>query len=320
MSLKQLHIEWEGPPERWHEIPYTLLPKCSFDGKVTDASGNKLFSLVPLGPLGNGTFGYIDSFLKGDTCVAIKRPKTGGVYLFIEALIQWKTHEDLKAFGLQGCVPKVHDIFFHRPSASVWFSMDVYDPILFSIWCSTHIPSQPALFPYILLQLSLILDVFQEGLTLDHRDLKVNNMLIAKETFSINIRWNHSDKKITFPFRIIFIDFGLACLGKRVDARDGLPVIDTCPKIGRDFFHILASIWSISSIREALNPIWGAWVRSCLASGSGSLQVKEAYVRLTESGKDLEWIHVATKDPTFQAPLCAPKKIIADCMRFIERL
>jgi serine/threonine protein kinase len=318
LSLRELHIDWEGSPEKWHEIPHTLLPKCSLNGIISDTSGNKLFTLTPTGSLGSGTFGYIDSFLKDGKQLAIKRPKTDGVHLFIEALIQWKTHKDLKPFGLEGCVPKVHDIFFYRPTSSVWFSMDMYDPILFSIWCSAHLPSQPNLFPYILLQLALILDVFEGELKLDHRDLKVNNMLIAKESFSVNIRWNHSDKKITFPFRIIFIDFGFACMGKRVDARDGLPVLDTCPKVGRDFFHILASIWSIPSLRDVLNPIWGTWVRSRLSSGSGSVKTKEAYVRLAESGKDIEWIHIATKDPNFQAPLCAPKEIISDCMRFIE--
>lgn len=318
MSLKELNIDWEGPPERWRDIPHTLLPKCSLNGIVTDTSGKKLFTLQAVGALGRGTFGYIDCFLRDKKQVAVKRPKSEGVHLFIEALVQWKTHNDLKPFGLEGCVPKVHDIFFHRPSGSIWFSMDVYDPVLFSIWCSAHIPSQPSIFPYVLLQLALILDVFEEELRLDHRDLKVNNMLIVKESFSMNIRWNHSDKKITFPFRIIFIDFGFACIGKEVNARDGLPIIDTCPKIGRDFFHILVSLWAIPSIREAVSPVWGAWVRSRISSGSGSLKAKEAYVRLSESVNDLEWIHTTTTDPSFEAPLCVPKEVIAACMHFIE--
>jgi len=318
VSLRELNIGWESPPDRWHELPYSLLPKCSIDGKVTDVSGNLLFTLKAVGALGQGTFGYIDCFLKEGKYIAVKRPKSSGVHLLIEALVQWKTHKDLEAYGLEGCVPKVHDIFYHRPSASIWFSMDVYDPILFSIWCSAHLPAQPSLFPYILLQLALLLEVFEDGLQLDHRDLKVNNMLIVKEPFTISIRWNHSDKKITFPFRIIFIDFGFACIGKEVDVRDGLPVLDTCPKVGRDCFHILVSLWTIPSIREALESKWGPWMRSRISSGSGSVKTKEAYVRLTESGKDLEWMHTATKDPEFKAPLCAPKEIIAECMRFIE--
>jgi len=318
VSLEELNISWRGPIEKWNEIPHSLLPRCCIKGIVSDVSGKKLFSLSPVGPLGRGTFGYIDCFMKEGKQIAIKRPKTSGVHLFIEALVQWKTHKDLEAYGLQGCVPKVHDIFFHRPTASIWFSMDVYDPILFSTWCSVHITSQPALFPYILLQLALILEVFEDGLQLDHRDLKVNNMLIVMESFPLRIRWNHSDKKITFPFRIVFIDFGFACIAKKIDVRDGLPTLDTCPKVGRDFFHILVSLWAIPSIRLALESKWGSWVRSRILSGSGTLQAKEAYVRLTERGKDLEWMHSATKDPTFQAPLCAPKEIIAECMRFIE--
>jgi len=323
VSLESLGIHWKGKLKELASVPRDLLPKCSVEGIVKDAEGKHLFKLIPHASLGKGTFGFIDAFYKefesGERkLIAIKRPKTGSVDLFLEALIQWKTHEDLIPYGLSGSVPKVYDIFFHRPSSSVWFTMDSFDPVLFSVWCSSHIPKQTSLFPYILLQIALLLEVFEEALRLDHRDLKVNNILIVKESFSINIRWNHSDKTIIFPFRVVFIDFGFACIGKEVDVRDGLPSLDTCPKMGRDFFHILVSLWTIPSIREALESQWGAWVRERIYSASGSSKIKDAYIRLTESSKDLEWLHSATNDPGFKAPLCAPKHIISECMRFIE--
>lgn len=323
VSLLKLGIEWKSTMRKWNDIPYTILPRCGIDGIVKDVHGNILYKLIAKDPLGRGTFGIVDSFYKeypnGErTIVAVKRPKNKTNMNLLEALVQWKTHEDLIPYGLEGCVPQVYDIFFHRPTETIWFSMDVYDPVLFSIWCSVNIPIQPQVFPYILLQIGLILEVFEKDLQLDHRDLKVNNMLIVKEKFKVKIRWKHSDKEIIFPFRIIFVDFGFACIGKEVDVKDGLPVLDTCPKNGRDFFQILVSLWTIPSIRQALEHTWGTWIRSRIRSASGIDSVKDAYVRLTESNKTMDWLHTATSDPMFQAPLCAPNSIINDCMRFIE--
>jgi hypothetical protein len=60
------------------------------------------------------------------------------------------------------------------------------------------------------------------------------------------------------PFQVVLLDFGFACLGnsKRISkinlAARAMPSIDKCPKIGRDLFHFISSLWSIPSIREKM--------------------------------------------------------------------
>ena len=314
VSLAELGIPWKGSPSQWSSIPYSLLPYCTVQGKVYDSSGLELFTLTPVGPLGGGTFGVVDAFscIEADktSTVAIKRPKHPNIHLLHEALFQWKLYNDLKPYGISFCVPKVYRIFRFKSTGDVWFSMKRYESQLLSTWCSKKIRTDGRMFALLLLQIALVLEVVQDILRIDHRDLKVNNILVVDTPTSIGIEWEGKDRIIDFPFHIVLLDFGFACKGGVIDIRadDGLPPIDFCPKEGRDIFQILVSLWRINTLRTVLEVSWGAWIRSRIGR----------YVGLTESAHDLNWMYSVTDDTTFSAPECAPSFIIRECMKFLE--
>jgi len=313
IGLDSLRINWSGLPSAWNTLPRSLLPTCSTAGIIKDTSGNFIAQLFAKNPLGQGTFGRVDAFIRktstDESTVALKRPKHPNLDLFQEALFQWKLHNDLYRYGISFCVPKVIDIVRYEPSNDIWFTMEAFEPVLLSDWSVKHATAEN--IPLLLLQIALILEVFEQEFYMDHRDMKVNNILVVNESVNLKINWK-TKKEITFPFRIVFIDFGFACTNL-LDLRDGLPQLNSCPKEGRDIFQILVSLWRIRSLRTRLEPSWGKWIRSCIESAN------PAYLRLTEQSDNLNWMYDATDLKGFRAPLCAPWRIIQDCMEILEQ-
>jgi serine/threonine protein kinase len=169
----------------------------------------------------------------------------------------------------------------------------------------------------ILIQLACYLDVLQTNLRFNHRDLKINNMLIVEVTLRIKICWNQEDKTLEFPFRIIFVDFGFACRNATMDVKYSDPYFDACPKEGRNIFQILVSLWNSEMIRDNLDPTWCAWIRKCISTIWPS---NYPALRLTESARDLGWMYTLTDDKEFRAPLCSPRKMIRECMAALDRI
>jgi serine/threonine protein kinase len=331
VSLDTLGIPWKGTPREWGSINRNLMHVCNVKGEVFDSSGLYLYRLSPVEKLGEGTFGKVDSYkcVYKDTegqsgqsgggrqpmqskhsIVAIKRPKFPEVDLFMEALFQWRIRDCLEEYGLEFSIPQVYSIMKFKQSGDIWFSMKSYKATLLSAWCLQNIKKDGKLFTLLLLQISLVLEVMENVLRVDHRDLKVNNIMVVDEKCEIDVG---QAKKMVFPFHIVFIDFGYACAGKLIDIKtsDGIPPIDMCPKEGRDMFQILVSLWRIQALREILDQRWGTWIRSRIESGG-------AYLRLAECAMDLNWLYSVTENTAFRAPLCAPSLIIQDCMRILE--
>jgi serine/threonine protein kinase len=321
-SLEPIGIPWKGSPSNWCNIPRDILNTCTIQGNVLDCSGLHLYRLLPIEPLGSGTFGTIDSYKSvhadgSERVVAVKRPKHPEVDLFMEALFQWRVHKCLLDYGLGFSVPEVYNVFRFKQTGDVWFSMKAYPPVLLSAWCLKNIRKEGKTFGYLLLQISLVLEVMERGLMIDHRDLKVNNIIVVDEKSDVTILWKGAIKKISFPFHIVFLDFGYACAGGIIDIKshDGIPPIDLCPKEGRDMFQILVSLWRIDALREILENQWGAWIRTRIESA----EPHSSYMlRLAESAPSLNWMYSVTDNTTFRAPLCAPSLIIQDCMSILE--
>jgi serine/threonine protein kinase len=317
-SLYDLGIAWKGSPNHWNTIPLTLLPTCCVRGVVRSPEGQVLFSLRPKEELGSGTYGRIDAFYKKvedkEVVVAVKRPRGSGNIL-TEALVQWYLGRRFSSYGISPCIPIVYDIFIYKPTNTIWFTMDVFEPLLFSQWCVKHIPSQPNLFPMIMVQLAVILEVFQKDSLTDHRDLKVNNILIVEEETKMPITWEGKENSITFPFRIIILDFGFACINNTIDVKDGLPNLDVCPKEGRDMFQLLVSLWNIPILRDCLDAGWGDWVRNTLRSAKGD---SAAYIRLAEGVHPITWMYSVTQELGFTAPACSSNRILRTCMKYVN--
>ena len=319
--MSALSEEWRDSPWSWNTFPLTILPKCNVKGELYDISGAFICKYIPVKILGDGTFGHVDAFTRLDsknnsTIVAIKRPKFPEMKLLIEALFQWKLHHDLIAYELHFCVPKIYDIFLYQQTGDVWFSMEAFEPRLVSQWCDANIHNT-RLFILLLLQIALILEVFEDELKIDHRDLKINNMLIVEEPIQIKINWKNADKTLEFPFRIIFVDFGFACMNSTIDVKHSEPHLDACPKEGRNIFQILVSLWNSKNLRNNLDPTLCEWIQRRIGTIWPS---NYPSLRLTESTKNLDWMYSLTDDKEFRAPLCIPRRIIRDCISALDRM
>jgi hypothetical protein len=323
--LDSVGIKWRGKPNAWCTIPRHNLHQINRFGVIEDCSGASLFRLIPTGHLGAGTFGIVDEWTcievnSGKTKqVAMKRTRHPRLNLFYEALFQHRLHHALKPYKLEKLVPEVFHIFRMHGTDDICFMMNVFSPPqLLSDWCVETLPRQPKeAFALLVLQLALVLEVFEKELRIDHRDLKINNLLIINEPITLEITTKGKTHTVNFPFHIVFLDFGFACIEKMLDCKgyEGLPPLDTCPKVGRDIFQVLASLWSFSTLRGVLEAWWGGWVRARLMNAQTGEQ--KGFVHLAESDSSIDWMYSTTDALDFQAPLCAPSKIIEDLVPIV---
>jgi hypothetical protein len=141
-------------------------------------------------------------------------------------------------------------------------------------------------------------------------------MLIVEEETQFPITWKGKEYTVTFPFRIIILDFGFACLNNTVDVKDGLPRLDVCPKEGRDMFQLLVSLWNIPVLRHSLDSSWGEWIRKAIRSAKGD---GASYIRLTEGNHPITWMYSVTQELEFTAPACACSYILSECMSLVYK-
>ena len=305
-----------------HLLPdIKTLPLCNVKGELCDVSGRFICTFKPLKKLGSGTFGFVDLFARKDavdktTEVALKRPKFPEMKLLAESIFQQRLHNDLVAYGLSSCVPQVYDNFRYQPTGDVWLCMEAFDPVHLSQWCVRTLQGNVHFFIYLLLQIALIIEVLELEMKIDHRDLKANNMIVVDEPISIEIRWKGKDRVLKFPFRVVLVDFGFACLGSTIDIRnsEGLPPLDPCPKEGRNIFQVLVSLWNIGSVRASLDATWGTWIRERISE----VIPKTPCISLVESSKNLDWMYILTENRDFRAPLCVSGAVIKECMDIID--
>jgi len=310
-------------PTSWKIPLLKNLPICNIKGELYDTSGIFICKYKPIKSLGAGTFGHVDAFQRKSangksTVIALKRPKFPEMKLLNEAIFQRQLHNDLIDYGLSGCVPQVYDIFRYQPTNDIWFTMEAFEPLLVSQWCikTLVLPEKRNYMILLLLQIALIIEVFEIELKIDHRDLKINNMIVVDEPTNINIQWKGVNKSIFFPFRIVFVDFGFACKGEEIDIKDftNIPPLSACPREGRNIFQVLVSLWNIQTLRNTLETTWGQWIRERISK----VFPKTPCVSLIENAVGLDWMYTLVENKEFQAPLCAPNKIIHDCMNMLE--
>jgi serine/threonine protein kinase len=263
--------------------------------------------------LDHGSYGNIYLAKRNDTSVLVKQPRMEEMNLLQEAVLQYLAQKTLEAQGLGWAIPKVYDVFVKEKT--ICFSMERISGISISDWFS-HTPYADKDTWHIFAQLSLILATLESHLNLDHRDLKISNLLLKPEPCTIHVEIHGQKWSLTSPFTVIVLDFGFACLGSEllrgkpwVNLGDGvLPPMDPCPKEGRDMFHLLISFLGLPIFREKVSQHVHDVIDKWLSIG------KKSYGTMARRWSTENWSYLVSSQPTFAIPSCCPISILQDLL------
>ena len=171
--------------------------------------------------------------------------------LIHEAAVLTLAYIALKKAGLDHMVPKVYEIFCHsKPMpllitdiSSICISMEYIHGNTLLKYMRANFKKETkirndTLFLEFVMQMATILSVLQKSLRMNHRDIKINNILLR-------------DKSIDNP-HIVLIDYGFACIANGVqEPRAEMSKIEAgaffgsryaCFKHGRDMCQFLYSL------------------------------------------------------------------------------
>lgn len=243
------------------------------------------------------------SSVKTPCCV--KSPQMEGISLSREALIQWIAAATLKREGIAGAVPQVYDLFQY--AGETRFSMEYIEGISAAEYIATSaVPD--ATMRQILAQTAILLSILQKHMRLDHRDLKGDNLWIRPKPVSYSVVLGPSGQwDIDAPFQVVILDFGFACIGGEdgnaiVSLSDGiLPLIDPCPKEGRDIFHLIASFWFLPCIREKMGQEMNEFIEGVM---------RPEFMANMKGRSDLDWVYMISSDTEFRYPPLEPIRLL----------
>lgn len=298
-------------------ISYFENPSKIFS-KKGDLRANYLFS----GEVGHGSYGNLHlatrSLPGGDIHqVVCKQPRMKEMNQIPEAILQHLSHLTLKDHGIPWAVPCVYDVFLRNNET--WFSMEPVRGTNLVAWIQkSNQPDKDILL--LICQVALITCLLQKNCGLDHRDLKIDNLMIRETPCQMSATLDGKTWKLAASFQVVILDFGFACLGSLpsgtdavVNLGDVLPPMDPCPKEGRDIFHFLISIMGLAPIREKMSPglilMMDEWLN---IRGKNFGAVGR---RWSHEG----WVHLLTGQRDFQAPLCSPIRILENCSQILNR-
>lgn len=291
------------------------LPRLTFAHTILTKEGKTRASLRPTSRVGGGGHSILTEYIRttdtGSSLVLLKKSKEDEISLRIEAFVQWLAQKTLSPLGPR--IPPVLDIL-ELPDQSIGFTMlEFSDATLCSRFLaeSTHLSTD---ILHVLAQSAILLQVLEDTLSLDHRDLKADNLLVLPTPSSITYTCTKSGVKrkytLSSPFTVAIVDFGFACLGDEsfvteVDAGEGtLPPLDPCPKDGRDLFHLIVSLYGIEAIRNGLSgPLKEAFTSWMELHG-------KPCKALAERWSHSEWIYLLTSHKDFKHPACTPRAIL----------
>jgi serine/threonine protein kinase len=198
----------------------------------------------------------------------------------IEEDIQTHIHEatvltmafiTVKGTPMEYAIPRVYEVFLHARVAkpltfldvkSVCIAMEYIHGRTMMIFLQAHFRPTAAeyndrLFLHFLKQMATLLEILQRRLRMNHRDIKINNILIR-------------DPDQLLP-KLVLIDYGFACIAKgpqapdaemsRIEAGSYFGSRYACFKKGRDLCQFIYSIHCYFPLDQFLSPELLAIVR-----------------------------------------------------------
>ncbi len=276
----------------------------------------------------SGSFGtvyiaYFESLdgTNGSYCF-LKKSSQAKRSLLNEGLLQAISHSILNFYGFPYAIPKVHAIVEHPEWGDCLLLERKQEAKVFSEFLKSHfqwnIPSisNDKLVLGVVIQLATYLEILESTLGINHRDLTGTNvlMILPSSSFSKHISCSGYTWTLVCSFQTILIDFGFACIGDHTthkiqySAGTLLQGIDKAPKVGRDLFLFLASLWNVRAFRNSLTPITKSLFLSWLCTDK-----KEWAPWLMTSDEDnMKSMYLLTHSSGFRAPRCAPLGILKD--------
>jgi serine/threonine protein kinase len=320
-DLHSIGVEGAYTLHQIEKIPHSHLSRFESPSQIVTNKGTLRSSLFFTGNVGHGSYGTIHlamrSLPSGEKHeVVCKQPKMKELNQVLEAILQHISHLTLKEQGIPWAVPCVYDLFWRNKET--WFSMEHVRGTNLLRWI--RMSTQPDCDILLLIsQVALILSILQQNCGLDHRDMKIDNLMIREIPCSIVAKVGGNTWKLEAAFQVVILDFGFACLGSLPAGTDAvinlgevLPPMDPCPKEGRDMFHFLVSILSLEPIRERMSPF-------LISHFDEWLNIKgKNFGSMARKWGQKDWVHLLTGQRDFRAPACSPLLLLENCTKILK--
>jgi serine/threonine protein kinase len=254
--------------------------------------------------------------------------------LIHEAAVMTLAHAAVKKAGIPLAIPEVYEIFCHtKPNpvyitdiSSVCISMEYIHGNTLLKYMRAHFhqtmkADNNAMFLHIVKQMANILSILQDTLRMNHRDIKINNILMR-------------DSTDTIP-SIVLIDYGFACIANGVqEPRAEMSKIEAgayfgsrhaCFKHGRDMCQFLFSLHCYFPfemyLSERLCEVARTWL--CVPYSLGvanlmnGLDIKgRPYATRRHELEYNEGIYLFLRREEVDPLQCSPKRILEDIAAF----
>jgi serine/threonine protein kinase len=242
--------------------------------------------------------------------------------LLMEGIFQTIAATLLEYRGFPGAVPRILDIFRH-PTAGILLSIEqLPGVIVFSDYLKDTLKwgipsaSNDQIIFSVIGQLAIYLNILEEDIGMNHRDLKSTNVLLVAPNRPITQQITLKDGtfKITCKQQAVLIDFGFACIGQNggkqiASVGEFLPEIDFCPKKGRDLFLFFASLWNVPALRDSLTKDGQELFRKWLHDSEG---VDWASWLIQETKENMKSMYLLTMGSVFQSKTSATCAVLKD--------
>lgn len=289
----------------------------------TSANVGATITLKKLEQAASGSYGVLYYCNVDKKYYYLKTSKEASASLKNEAFLQLGAHIMLSYYNMPWAVPAVRHIV-NLPGHDVCFTMDIVtDMKIFGkymmdnmLWGIKTVRND-VLVMELLCQMALYIMILEKELGMNHRDLKLNNVLMVKEQALANhtIEIDGVSYILNSGARAVLIDFGFACIGD-VEKRASLlsaseygMMVDMCPKAGRDIFLILANMWNVPAVRGALTGVATGLFKKWLVDNTG----KNWSTWLVENrDPELKNVYNAMNNAEFVGVNSMPTKILDD--------
>ena len=256
-----------------------------------------------------------------------------------EALLHVLAWRTIQQTAVPWAIPRPYEVFGdYSQTHSGWKSMSLamsyvsgrtLHSYMQKYWSISTIESNTRSFLEIIAQAAYILNTLQSRLRLNHRDVKVNNVLIRKRVRPIIM--DLDGMLISTDYELTLIDFGFACVGcpppreptTVFQAGIWFPMGELCCKTGRDLAQLIFCIHCYFPVEEYLLPTVAVAVREWMQiSWNGG--VADALHGFTKEGRPRRaavkgrpeyntGIYEFLRRPDVDPTSCTPRTIFKAC-------